>query len=168
MGLDMYLSARLAISSTNYKTIDGKFSTEPNDQYDQVLSALDLNREDTDSDGSMLTVNVPVMYWRKANQIHSWFVKNVQDNNDNCGLYHVSRGKLEQLIEICEAVLSRRGKPEALTAGDLLPTQSGFFFGGTEYEEYYYEQVEYTANALRRVLDSDQFINADFQYESSW
>jgi hypothetical protein len=164
----MYLSARLAISSNTYKSIDGKFTTEPNDQFDQVLSALDLTRDETDSDGSVLTVNVPVMYWRKANQIHNWFVSRVQDGNDNCGTYHVSRGKLEDLIGNCEEVLSRRGNPDSLQPEDILPTVAGFFFGNTEYSDYYYEQLEYTVNSLKRVLDNENFFSADFQYESSW
>ena len=37
-----------------------------------------------------------VGYWRKANQIHKWFVDNVQDGVDDCGEYKVTK---EQLIE---------------------------------------------------------------------
>ena len=36
-------------------------------------------------------------YWRKANQIHGWFVKNVQNNNDDCGLYEVSIDQIKKL-----------------------------------------------------------------------
>ena len=35
-----------------------------------------------------------VGYWRKANQIHNWFVQNVQGGEDDCGIYEVSQAKL--------------------------------------------------------------------------
>jgi hypothetical protein len=39
-----------------------------------------------------------VMYWRKANQIHKWFVDNVQDGVDDCKEYWVSEEKLQELF----------------------------------------------------------------------
>ena len=36
-------------------------------------------------------------YWRKANQIHNWMVNNVQDGNDDCGLYEVS---IDHILEL--------------------------------------------------------------------
>ncbi len=38
---------------------------------------------------------IEVGYWRKANQIHNWFVKNVQGGVDDCGYYGVTKEKLE-------------------------------------------------------------------------
>ncbi len=43
-------------------------------------------------------------YWRKANQIHKWFVDNVQDGNDDCKTYYVSTEDLEKLLNICKEV----------------------------------------------------------------
>ena len=48
-------------------------------------------------------------YWRKANQIHNWFVNNVQNGNDNCGTYYVGVEQLEELSENCKAVLADYG-----------------------------------------------------------
>jgi len=51
-------------------------------------------------------------------------------------------------------------------AEDLLPTASGFFFGGTEYDEWYYEQINDTIQILEEGLSDE---NADeFEYHSSW
>jgi hypothetical protein len=105
-------------------------------------------------------VIVEAVYWRKSNAIHKWFVDNVQDGNDNCGYYWVER---EQLEELRQLVL------EALKTKDasLLPTQSGFFFGSTDVDEWYWKDLEYTAEQLEKALN--EFPNRwDFQYHSSW
>ena len=38
-----------------------------------------------------------VCYWRKSNAIHNWFVNNIQDGKDDCGLYPVSKEKIKEL-----------------------------------------------------------------------
>lgn len=47
-----------------------------------------------------------VGYWRKANQIHNWFVENVQDGIDDCSYHNeVTKEILEELLDICQRVL---------------------------------------------------------------
>ncbi len=65
-------------------------------------------------------VEYEVMYWRKANQIHKWFVDNVQDGEDDCGRYLVSKTQLTELIKLCERVLENRSE-----AKELLPCTTG-------------------------------------------
>lgn len=63
-----------------------------------------------------------VAYWRKANQIHRWFVQNVQDGADDCMVHReLTRQDLLNLLDIVSVVLRH-----PTTAKDLLPTQSGF------------------------------------------
>ena len=50
-------------------------------------------------------------------------------------------------------------------AEELLPTASGFFFGGTEYDEYYFEQVVETLEVLEKELESGA---DEFYYNASW
>ncbi len=132
-----------------------------------------------------------VACWRKANQIHKWFVDNVQDGNDDCKEYYVSRDQLKELLSLCEQVLKasklvdrkiengsqyRNGKctpniedgktiEDPTIAKRLLPTQEGFFFGGQEYDQYYFEDIECTVQALEKILKEE---NGDFYYDSSW
>lgn len=105
------------------------------------------------------------MYWRKANQIHDWFVQNVQDGEDNCRPYYVNRDKLKELLDICEQVLDARTEE---TSKELLPVASGFFFGSSEYDEYYYEAIEETAEGLTKLLLNPAFEGMDFYYQASW
>lgn len=100
-------------------------------------------------------------YWRKANQIHRWFVENVQRGTDDCGSYWVDREKLEELLDLCKRV-----NEDNSLADELLPSASGFFFGGTEYDEWYFNQIKNTIEIIEECL-SDETAD-DFEYSSSW
>jgi hypothetical protein len=53
-----------------------------------------------------------------------------------------------------------------MRAPELLPPQSGFFFGGTEYDEYYFQDLEKTRKMIEDVLAEPE--GGDFYYQSSW
>ncbi len=106
-------------------------------------------------------------YWRKANAVHRWFVENVQNNEDECKPHVVTRVQLEDLLEDCMLVLSNRGDDEL--AEQVLPTGSGFFFGGTQYDDWYFDCLEYTVDKLKEVLENPSYDeNTEFVYQSSW
>lgn len=131
-------------------------------------------------------------YWRKANAIHKWFVENVQDDNDDCGYYLVSKDNVIDLLNICKEVkdslkdkqlvektIKEEYNNEKYTikvykstdteiAEELLPTQEGFFFGDTEYDEYYLQDIEMTIEILEKVLKDFDFKNNYLVYSSSW
>lgn len=148
IGLDMYLDARRYISS--YR-----------DEDKPIMEAISKAIPDR-GDMPLKTVVCEAAYWRKANHIHRWFVENVQDGDDDCGTYYVDNSKLEELRDVCKEVLANHSR-----AKDLLPTQSGFFFGGTEYDENYFNDLTYTVEQLDKLL-TEQYKNWDFSYHSSW
>ena len=106
---------------------------------------------------------VQVLPTRKANAIHAWFVENCQEGRDECQETWVGREQLQALVEVCKQVLSDKKK-----AAELLPSASGFFFGSTEYDEWYYQDVEYTVTRLEKVLADPALQKCDFYYQSSW
>jgi hypothetical protein len=155
MGLDMYLEARIYVSGYSWD------AAEKQDRVDTIFSALDFSRSDFERPS--LTVALPVGYWRKANQIHNWIVKNVQDDVDNCGEYYFSEEKRQELKEACEKVIE-----DVSLASELLPTSSGFFFGSTDYDEYYLEELQATVDILNRCQKDSKLAEASFYYSSSW
>lgn len=51
-------------------------------------------------------------------------------------------------------------------AKELLPTQEGFFFGSTDYDQWYVEDLELTKSIVEQALAAPD--NLQFHYESSW
>ncbi len=122
---------------------------------------------------SLWDKGVKVGYWRKANHIHAWFVDNCQDGIDECQTTEVDKEKLEELLSICRIIINPGGGPVPLVvketiAQEKLPTREGFFFGCTEYDEYYYEDVKETMNILEKVLEETDFENESIYYSASW
>jgi hypothetical protein len=141
------------------------------------------------------SIEEEVITWRKSNQIHRWFVENVQDGNDDCHSYYVSRDQIKQLLEICKKVIDASelvpGKVSngytfnaqtgekvyeyqagqiinnPTVAKRLLPTQSGFFFGSTDYDQRYFEGLKTTVTVLEEELAKGS-ASDDYEYWSSW
>ena len=187
MGLDMYLRANKYVSGYEHR------GEEAGAEYKGLVETFGM-ADFVDPESPSAEVEFTVAYWRKANQIHQWFVDNVQDGRDECQKAYVSREKLLELREICariaalptrkEAVsfslITADGKLEDVTekrpalteksagiAETLLPTQAGFFFGSTEYGAWYLEDIELTVKQLDRVLELDDNVWT-FYYQSSW
>jgi len=158
MGLDMYLTARRYL-----RTYGRDNEVETVNKINEMFG-LEAFKEDSFSDEIRIKELVfAAAYWRKANAIHAWFVKNVQDGKDECQESWVDRDHLQALIDTCKAVLKDTSK-----AAELLPSQSGFFFGSTEYDEWYFRDIEYTVERLEKVLSTPAFEDCDFYYWSSW
>ena len=147
MGLDMYLSAKRYI----WKSDDRDNNVQ--DKLNEVM------KDDLPEGMRVQEITVDAMYWRKANAIHGWFVKNCQEGEDDCREYYVDREQIEELRTICKATLD--GKDE----GELEPTE-GFFFGSYEKDEWYYKDLQETVEGLDKVLTLPN--SYEFYYRSSW
>lgn len=148
MGLDMYLNAE------RYLWDFGENNDKELAENVGQLIGLPVDRK-------VKTITVEAGYWRKANQIHNWFVQNVQDGVDECQNAYVSREQLKELRETCQKVLDNHDLAE-----NLLPTASGFFFGGTEYDDWYFNDIEDTIKIIDDALAMPD--KWDFTYRSSW
>lgn len=190
MGLDMYLN-RCNRKAWGFKNIDIDNVKENNPKLYQEIKPYLHQR------GKYIhweSIFEDVGYWRKANAIHKWFVDNVQNGDDDCGCYEVNKEQLEELLDICKLIKDKcklvKGKVkngERLENGkwvtdyvdgevidnpdiadEYLPTQSGFFFGCTDYDEYYLEDIKDTIEILTNVLATTDFDTQMIVYNSSW
>ena len=152
MGLDMYLYKK------NYIRTDEFYKPEYRNEV-VVKTGGEIDKKIKPE--RIRYVVEEVGYWRKANQIHKWFVDNVQEGNDNCGSYYVNSTTLEELLELCKKVQADHSLAES-----LLPSTSGFFFGGTEYDEWYFNDIDSTIKIIEECL-ADEGAD-DFEYSSSW
>lgn len=142
MGLDMYLEASKYISPyASHNDPDGKLRAA----IAVLLGLKDAPLADESlrplmsAGGKVTAVRVRVTYWRKAHEIHQWFVDNVQDGDDNCGEYYVDRSDLQELVEFCEE--NRENE-------------------GDEYDD--------TIAVIKPILDHNLYENFEFYYKASW
>lgn len=150
MGLDMYLDKRSYVRQWEHIDADKQYNVE-----------VTKGGKPTNIDPKKVKYIIEEAgYWRKQNQIHRWFVENVQKGIDNCGDYYVNKSQLETLLELCQKV-----KADNSLADELLPGASGFFFGGTEYDEWYFDGIDNTIDILKEALENE---DADYYYSSSW
>lgn len=179
MGLDSYLYKRTYIS--------------PYDK-DKKL-AIKLTEKDGKKNliepEKLRYVEEEIAYWRKANHIHNYFVKHCGNEVDECQDIHVSKEDLAELISRCGIILNNKDNiiekeipvtylngdtrmetvrylKNITNAEDLLPTTSGFFFGSTDYDEYYLQDLEKTVEMLAPYLKEKNDWSVGFVYRASW
>lgn len=155
MGLDMYLTKKTYVKNWDFD--EDKHRYDVSVQYNGADSGIVPAR--------VQYVEELVAYWRKANQIHAWFVDNVQDGVDECQQAWVTPEKLTELLNVCKRI---RNNPKS--ALDLLPPRAGFFFGSTEVDEWYMQDIEYTITTLEEELARPTIgrFGSDYYYRSSW
>jgi hypothetical protein len=166
MGLDMYLSADAYFSGSEYASADSKAAFAALSHALDGLPGLTRPFQHEEAKPSV-QIEVPVMYWRKANHIHKWFVDNVQKGQDDCRRAHVDIDQLRELEKVCGLVYMAQGA----NAAEFLPPQDGFFFGDTDVDEYYLEQTRLTMECLHKLIeqyDAGQLAHWEFYYRSSW
>ena len=152
MGLDMYMYLRKWEANHENKA---DFYPGQLESLETMIKARNFLSKSTE---------YQVGYWRKANAIHKWFVDNCANGKDECQDIWVDEKDLLTLKATCEKVLADHSK-----ANELLPTTSGFFFGSTEYDEWYFSDIEYTVELLNKVLaviTTDK--SYDVLYRASW
>lgn len=103
-------------------------------------------------------------YWRKANQIRNWLVRNTgYPINANCYPFPITETDLKKLIADCECVV----KDHSL-AYSVLPTSDGYFFGSTEYDDEYFDTLKETVEMLTELIKTTDFEKYDIEYYEWW
>ena len=183
MGLDMYLSLipkvdsveelrnlekklTLAYFEGDFEKELNKFKKEKNFIYDISIELCDYINKDNykeviEEGGSKIDLGIRIGYWRKFNALHAWFVNNIQSGEDDCGTYIVTERHLQLLDMELKSITKEN-------AGEILPTQEGFFFGGTEYDDDYFDEIEDLKALVRYVLTQVNHRERTLVYRSSW
>lgn len=155
MGLDMYLRARTSFYNWEFndtykqeKIINGKIR--------ETLGLSHLDKHDNN-----IEISINVAYWRKANAIHNWFVENCQDGKDECQKSYVEPEQLLALRNLCDQAYTTRDATK-------LPPTTGFFFGSTNIDDWYWQEILETRDKLDAILNDEALKDFDFEYQSSW
>lgn len=172
MGLDMYLNRKRVLSWE-----------------DQIKM-----KEEMKVENPVISVEEEVAYWRKANQINKFFMKRDIDGEGRQAKVDIN--DLKELLRICKRLkrelklidgkihtgtkYSKEGGVEEMYADgkiiankelaeELLPTEAGFFFGSTDYDEWYYKQIVETIPVLEKIIsEHNDAYDMEYSYYASW
>lgn len=181
MGLDMYLSRKTYVKNWSHMG--------PKERTQITIKRGGQPFPDIDTD-KISYITEEVGCWRKANAVHAWFIENCAEGDGNRTEMYVEEGKLKKLYEICKKIKAevimgeddikngytfKDGKrvpilekgmtivnPEI--SKELLPTQSGFFFGSTDYDQWYMNDIDLTIEILKPLID----VGGPYYYTASW
>jgi hypothetical protein len=149
MGLDMYLTGKIRVGA-NY-------------EHNNVSGVVYITKNGKEIDIPLKKITdicIDLGYWRKANAIHAYFVDNISGGLDECQEMYLDRSDLIDLLDKCSQVMANKDK-----ASEILPTKSGFFFGDTEYNNGYFDDIQLTIDILQAALKYD---NIGYYYQASW
>lgn len=183
MGLDMYLSKKTYVKQWSHN--------KPEEQFEVSVKKGGVTFPDIKTD-RISYVTEEVAYWRKANQIHGWFVNNCEEVVADVK-YYVTRENLEELLETCKKVVemlnSSTKTTKKVVSGwsggeemytdievydtedilEILPPTQGFFFGSDSIDEWYKKDIEDTIKVLEDELSVPTIgYGADYEYYASW
>lgn len=181
MGLDMYLTKRRYVKNWNF--------TKPEEKHTVTVKRAGKVIKDK---MPVTDIIYEAGYWRKANAIHKWFVDNCAKENYTGAEVYVSEEQLQELLDKCKLIVEKavvvKGKIQngsRMVDGEwkpimedgefiqndeeiagILPTESGFFFGSTDYDEWYLADIKATIPILENCLDDTG--DCSFYYSASW
>lgn len=151
MGLDQYLYAE--------KFLNGHDWNPEEEERDKVQGLADVFGVTLAKFAPYVEIRFTIGYWRKANAIHRYFVNVCGDGKDDCVPIYVSQENLENLLDLCKQV-----KGDHSLAEELLPTQEGFFFGSSDYDKWYFKDIDTTIE----ILEYAQTLPFPLYYQASW
>lgn len=103
-------------------------------------------------------------YFRKVNFLVKFFEDRGFDTPNQTPLKLI-REDAEELLSRCDKVLENHSLAET-----LLPTMKGFFFGSTDYDEYYFDDVQEVRDYVKDTLlpEFDKLDSNEEIYFETW
>lgn len=117
------------------KTLATEYIKSIDERNSKVIKELEEEKENTNPWNK-------VAYFRKVNFLIPFF-----GYEENCSNIEIDKYQVEDLIEACKEVLANHDK-----ASFLLPTQAGLFFGSTDYDDLYFDDVQNVKEKFEEVL----------------
>ena len=99
-------------------------------------------------------------YYRKFNALQGYFERH--DGLESGGRIHIDAERADEIYRLLNEVCIQPDR-----ASELLPTQSGFFYGSTEYDQLYFSDVQFAEKDFyhAKYIDYDRY---DLYFTSNW
>ena len=188
MGLDMYLYRKNYLDYDKKETIKEALGKEVyKKKLPEDFKLPEPLKEALEHIENCAEFDEEVAYWRKANMVHGWFVRNCESIREDIEIkvtYQDLVKLLEDVNEVLENTVLVKGKvhigtkfsgdkveeeyadglivKDSSVAEELLPTTEGFFFGSYDYNEYYIQDLKDTVEILNKIIkesnEDDEFL----------
>jgi hypothetical protein len=183
MGLDMYLTKKNYVKRWEHNKPEEQFEISVK-RGGETYSTIKPER--------VSYVIEEVMYWRKANQIHGFFVNKGYEITPDVK-YQLEGEHIVELLDTCKKVLEILNRSEKKTVQvvggwrngedymvdvevydkadevlELLPPTEGFFFGSYQIDKWYKQQIEETISVLEEELSVSGDNYPEYEYYASW
>ena len=152
-----------------------KGTTEPNqsDYFDLPKEVTDRLRAEFENEAIELQRKIDecydalyseVAYFRKVNFLLPYF-----NYEENCSEVVIDKCEVEELIGYCKRVINAKDTDIAESiANELLPTEAGFFFGNTDYDEWYFKDVQEVMDKFTEILNDFDFDENELIMDCWW
>lgn len=162
MGLDIYFNKKRTISEENQQELE-----KVKKQMD-AIDALPFEEfqkheeeyKELEAKFDILNPRTELAYFRKVNFLIHFF-----DYEENCEYVVIDKSLIEDLVDRCKKVLEAKTDE---VSDKLLPSVSGFFFGNTDYNEYYYGDVEDVLAQFTTILKEVDWDNECVEMYCWW
>jgi len=132
---------------------------------EEEKKALDELEKEEKKIGDYNDMLEEVAYFRKYNHLVEWVDENVQEV-ENGDYIKITREQLQQLLEDAKKALQAYKEGDLDKVDEIMPTTSGFFFGDTEYNDYYKRKLEDTIEQIQNVLNN--YSDKEFVFIADW
>ena len=177
MGLDMYFYAKTKnkvnvenLEDDNYRSFcpwDGEGKVDETNYPEDLKELGDYiyktNFKSSFIDKDEASYYYQIGYFRKFNALHAYMVDTLANGVDECQEIEITKDDLLTLLDKLNKINNDR-----VEAANVLPTQDGFFFGSTNYDEYYFSDVKDAIEMCELFLKYFNFDKYDLIYQASW
>jgi len=122
-------------------------------EFMRKINSSDWMESESESEIIDFEINISMMlieiyYFRKAHNIHRWFVENIQNNIDDCGYYLVNSYMLPKLLNYIDSYIVTFEEDEALSS--------------------IYREMTTSKSKIERIIEINKKNNIHLIYHSSW
>ena len=118
-------------------------------------------------------------YWRKFNALHGYICDTFADGVDECQVIPLTKANLKKILSVLKKtkkILDKHFEKDEKGAysftGNVkdipLQPRGGFFFGGTEIDEWYQDDVDESVKFFSNLVDTFDSRNEVCYYQASW
>ena len=155
-------SKREALGLSNVILIPNETPEEIPEEIREMRS--ELAKADKRYDDAYKSLYSEVAYFRKVNFLLPYF-----GYEENCSEITIDKCEVEELVNDCKRVLAAKDTDEAENVADeLLPTEEGYFFGSTDYDEWYFKDVQEVMDKFTEILNEFDFDKNELIMDCWW